>query len=324
MLVSILIPTFNRAAMLREAVQSALAQTCASVEVLILDDASSDGTPSVGREAEGRDARVHYIRHPANLGIAANWREGIRLARGVFFCILHDDDTFEPQFVQSLLGSFENNPDQILAFSDHWVTDAQGRRLPAESDAASKRFRRSQLCAGLVSDLARAALVDLSIPVGATLFRRAFTGPDLIDDRAKGAIDTWLLYRCAASGHRASYVPQRLMNYRSHGGGMTRSLPFAMTEGYIFTLRSAMADPITAPFRNEVRRRLGDCLRAYGLLLLKSGRWGEARESFRESLGYSFSWKGVLGWLCARLRLVGRARERSSGTRDHSGATVRR
>jgi glycosyltransferase involved in cell wall biosynthesis len=301
MKVTILIPTYNRATMLREAVRSALAQTCSSLEVLILDDASTDGTSTVGREAAELDARVRYIRHPENLGIAANWREGLRLAQGEFFCILHDDDTFEPQFVQSLLDTFENNPDQILAFSDHWVTDAQGRRLPAESDAASVRFKRNQLGPGLVRDLARTALIDLSIPVGASLFRRAFAGPELIDERAKGAIDMWLLYRCAASGHRASYVPQRLMNYRSHGGGMTASMPFAMTEGYIYTLRAAMTDPVTEPFRNEARRRLGECLRGYGVLLLKSGRWSEARKTFRESLQERLAWKGLAGWIIATL-----------------------
>ena len=101
-LVTILIPTYNRAEFLREAIQSAVTQTHRELEILILDDASPDETAAVAAEFAD-DPRVTYVRHSKNLGITGNWRAGIERAKGEFFCLLHDDDTFEPTFVESLL-----------------------------------------------------------------------------------------------------------------------------------------------------------------------------------------------------------------------------
>src|ERR1700722_5108084 len=100
-LVSILIPTYKRAALLPQAIQSALDQTYPSIEVLILDDCSPDHTTLAAAPFVG-DPRVRYIQHPSNLGLPCNWKFGIEAARGEFFTILHDDDAFEPTFVRDL------------------------------------------------------------------------------------------------------------------------------------------------------------------------------------------------------------------------------
>src|SRR5580700_358729 len=113
-LVSILIPTYKRAALLPLAVQSALEQSYPSIEVLILDDCSPDDTTSAATRFAG-DRRVRYIRHETNLGLPRNWQFGIDAARGEFFSILHDDDSLEPTFVKDLLAPLLGDPD--LAFS---------------------------------------------------------------------------------------------------------------------------------------------------------------------------------------------------------------
>ena len=77
-LVTILIPTYRRSALLREAVLSACRQTYPELEILILDDASPDDTAAVGQELAAADPRVSYHRHPKNLGIVCNWR--VRIA----------------------------------------------------------------------------------------------------------------------------------------------------------------------------------------------------------------------------------------------------
>ncbi len=80
-LVSIIIPTYNRAHCLGRAVESALAQTHADVEVIIVDDGSTDGTRALVHDAYGRDSRVRYF-HQDNRGVSAARNLGIPPGQG--------------------------------------------------------------------------------------------------------------------------------------------------------------------------------------------------------------------------------------------------
>lgn len=275
-LVTILIPTYNRAHFLKEAVQSALAQTHDDIEIVVLDDASSDDTPQLMEEFAA-NARVRYVRHPRNLGVAGNWRAGLQEARGRYFCLLHDDDALEPEFVARLLEPMERDPDLILAFCDHWVMDDAGTRLIEASDEASRYFGRDKLAPGEVEDLARAALLDYSVPVGATLFRRALVAPKFLDERARGSIDMYLLLGCVTSGHRAFYRAERLMNYRLHDAGMSHSQPVHMAQGHVFRFRSILAQPALSHLHPEIRQALRATLAGTAVTLAASGQAGSAR-----------------------------------------------
>ena len=293
-LVSVLIPTYNRAKYLREALQSAVGQIHQELEILILDDASPDATADVAAEFAG-DPRVQYIRHPNNLGIAGNWRIGIERAQGEFFCLLHDDDTFEPTFVENLLRPMLADPSLIVSFCDHWVMDEAGRRLEEETESASRRFRRDSLSEGRLEDWSELALVHAGVPVGASLFRTRFVCPDFIDERAKGAIDMWLFYQCVKSGS-AYYTNQRLMNYRLHSGGMSRSAALYMGEGHIFRNRQILADSQLAKLHPQIRRQLALTLTSYGISLLVEGRSQEARSSLKHSLNLQSSKRALFAY----------------------------
>lgn len=94
--VSVLIPTYNRAHLLPRTLQSVLAQTFDDFEVLIIDDASTDQTPSVvARHAE--DPRVRYLRQKVNRGVGAARNRGLREARGELIAFLDSDDEWFPQ-----------------------------------------------------------------------------------------------------------------------------------------------------------------------------------------------------------------------------------
>ena len=307
-LVSILIPTYNRASFLREAIASALAQTYDDIEVLVLDDASPDETPSVVAEFAG-DTRLRSIRHPVNLGIAENWRAGIQAMQGDFFCILHDDDTFEPEFVQALLQPLLAEDNRILAFCDHWLMDSTGHRLARDSDDCSRRFHRDQLSEGVVEDFPRAALVNDSPPIGATLFRRSFIRPEFIHENAKGSIDAWLFYQCVRTGRGAYYLSRRLMNYRTHAGGMSSSMPIYMAEGHLFRYRLILDDPDRTALRGDIMRKLATTLTVYSINLLVLGRYAEARKSAREAQIYSFSHRARVIYL---LTFAGKAGKRTA------------
>ena len=294
-LVTILIPTYHRAEFLREALQSAVSQTHQELEILILDDASPDETASVAAEFAG-DSRVQYIRHPANLGIAGNWRAGIERAQGEFFCLLHDDDTFEPTFVESLLRPMQEDSSLILSFCDHWVMDGEGSRLKEATESASRRFQRDRLHEGTLKDWAEMGLIQAAVPVGAALFRRSLVGPSFIDDRAKGAIDLWLFYQCVKSGKGAYYMARRLMNYRLHGGGMSQSAGLYMGAGHIFRCQEILADPQMAALHSKIRQQLAETLASYGIDLLVAGRQQDARQSLKQSLELQNSKRAFLAY----------------------------
>lgn len=280
--VSVLVPTYNRARFLRDAIQSALAQTHQNIEVLVLDDASPDDTAEMVAEFAG-DARLAYIRHPENRGIVANWRAGIEAAHGDFFCLLHDDDTIEPSFVEALLAPLVQDETLILSFCDHWEMDAAGGRLAKETEESSRRFRRRDLPPGRLAGFAQAAVIDGSPPIGATLFRRRLVLPQFIQDQAKGSIDAWLFYQCVKSGHGAYYVPERLMNHRVHPGGMSASMPLYMTEGHLFRYQTILADAEMAALHPQIRGLKAEALTSYGISLMAQGEVARARRSLREA-----------------------------------------
>ena len=93
-LVSAVIPTYRRANLLLRAIRSALNQTVRDLEVVVVDDASRDGTQRAVQQI--RDPRIRYIEHAKNKGLPASRNTGIRAARGAFIAFLDDDDEWLP------------------------------------------------------------------------------------------------------------------------------------------------------------------------------------------------------------------------------------
>jgi len=92
--ISVIIPTFNRAEMLRKAISSVLAQTGSDIEVIVSDNCSTDHTRQVVAEFS-YDLRLRYFRNDSNLGMVANWKQAIfELARAEWFVLMSDDDYF--------------------------------------------------------------------------------------------------------------------------------------------------------------------------------------------------------------------------------------
>jgi glycosyltransferase involved in cell wall biosynthesis len=95
---TIAIPTYNRAAFLRQSISSALSQTDLDFELIISDNASTDDTPAV--VASIKDERLRYVRQPVNLGSAKNIDFLVRETRGRFFVLHQDDDLLHPDFLR--------------------------------------------------------------------------------------------------------------------------------------------------------------------------------------------------------------------------------
>ena len=122
-LVSVCIPTYNAASVVGEALASARLQDYAPLEILVLDNCSSDDTGKVVGGISGADPRVRYVRHDENMGMARNFTACVSMARGEFVQILCADDVLEPGCVSALAGAIQSHPSAVLAACARTWTD---------------------------------------------------------------------------------------------------------------------------------------------------------------------------------------------------------
>lgn len=101
-LVSILIPVYNRENYIAECIESALAQTYPNIEVVVGDNASSDGTWIICQQFAAKDKRVRIFRNDQNIGPVRNWLACVAQARGDYSKILWSDDLIHPDFIKKL------------------------------------------------------------------------------------------------------------------------------------------------------------------------------------------------------------------------------
>jgi len=113
-LVSIGLPTYNRAATLRRAIESALNQDYQNIELLISDNGSADETEALCLDAARHDNRVKYLRQQTNQGATANFREVLKRSGGAFFMFLGDDDWLDSSYVSRCTQKLIENPDYSL------------------------------------------------------------------------------------------------------------------------------------------------------------------------------------------------------------------
>jgi len=117
-LVSVIIPTFNRGGIVAEAIDSVLSQAYRQVELLVVDDGSSDTTDAVLR---GYSDRIHIIRQK-NKGVSAARNSGIRRSRGPFIAFLDSDDLWLPEKLSRQIEFFMAHPDALVCQSEEiWI-----------------------------------------------------------------------------------------------------------------------------------------------------------------------------------------------------------
>lgn len=113
-LVSIIVPVYNGEKYVRESLDSILTQTYPRTEIIVMDDASTDGTPAI---LESYGGRIRVVRQPQNRGIYANANDGISMARGAYIAVYHADDVYEPAMVEREVEFLERYPEAGAVFS---------------------------------------------------------------------------------------------------------------------------------------------------------------------------------------------------------------
>jgi glycosyltransferase involved in cell wall biosynthesis len=125
-LISILIPVYNSARFVAAALDSALAQTYERFEVVIVDDASTDGSLEILQPYAQRDARVRLFTHARNLGLPSTRNEAVQEARGEFIANLDSDDTAAPDRLALQLRYLQAHPECIVLGGQATFVDEDG------------------------------------------------------------------------------------------------------------------------------------------------------------------------------------------------------
>lgn len=119
-------PVYNAERTLRPAVDSILGQTWRDLELVICDNASTDGTRRICEEYAARDRRVRYIRHDRNIGASGNYNAVFRHSRGRLFKWASSNDTCHPEFLQRCLDVLLNDESVVVAHPLTRLVDATG------------------------------------------------------------------------------------------------------------------------------------------------------------------------------------------------------
>ncbi|WP_170947155.1 glycosyltransferase family 2 protein [Bordetella genomosp. 2] len=161
--VSIVMPAYNAGRFIGAAIDSVLAQTCQDWELIVVDDASTDGTAGLVRAYQQRDARIRHERQPRNQGVAAARNRALEMARGRYVAFLDSDDTWEPAKLARQLAFMEQSG-AAISYAAYLRVDDDGRELSRVRVPAVVRYAdmlTSNHIGNLTGIFRRAELADL-------------------------------------------------------------------------------------------------------------------------------------------------------------------
>ena len=228
-LVTVLVPVYNGASYLRESLDSILAQQYRPMEIIVLDDGSTDDTPSIAATYQGR---VRYVRQPRNLGQFQNVNSGITIASGEMVAVFHADDVYGPTILEREVEFLLAHPDVGAVFCLDKFIDAAGREygrlvLPPEVRGTEVLSYR---------DLLEVMLLRKNIVLrtpGALVRRRVYDEVGLFDaSYAIGAdFEMWLRI---ARRQPIGLVHEHLFSYRHFHGNLSHHYRHLRTAPDVF------------------------------------------------------------------------------------------
>ncbi len=284
--VSVVIPTYNSASAVREALESVLAQTYSDFEVIVVDDGSTDNTESVMRSFGDR---VSYLKQD-NRGAGAARNQGIQRSRGEYVAFLDSDDLWLPTKLAEQVPLLDRDSEIGLVYSDWAVVSEQG-----ETD--SSHLRNLPAASGYVfDDLVQSGFILTS---GTVVRRSCLDDVGYFDETLSIAqdYDLWLriCYRW-----KVALVNKPLVTKRNWNGSLSSNLPKTAAERIMLFEKGLKSfRDMTPRSRRLVRRQVA--LNYWDLgyhhfdrMLLK-----EARKNFISSLKHDWTNRRALGYLAA-------------------------
>lgn len=206
--VSVVVPTFNRLPLLREAIETVERQSWRGFELIVVDNGSTDGTAAWLRSR----ADLHCIQH-ARPGAAGARNAGIRAASGELICFLDSDDLWEPEKLARQIAYLDAHPEYGLIATEIAPFDNCGP-VPAR-----KKSRQYRIRTGLV---ARHLLFANWIQTSTVIVRRqCLEKVGVFDEEIGNFGEDWQLWVRIACEYEVGFLREPLVRYRVHGDSLT-------------------------------------------------------------------------------------------------------
>ncbi|MEO6995504.1 MAG: glycosyltransferase family A protein [Lacunisphaera sp.] len=213
--ISVLVPTYNYARFLPQAIESILAQTDADFEVFISDDASTDDSAEVIRHYAARDSRIRFALHPNNLGMVANWNWCLQQAHGEYVKYLFGDDLLtSPEALARMADLLDQQPDAALVASARVLLDQNSRITGFWDHLSGDIFDGPHL----ISRCLRTRRNVVGEP-SAVMFRRPLANRGF-DPAYRQIVDLEMWFHLMAQG-ALCHTPELLCGFRQHADQQT-------------------------------------------------------------------------------------------------------
>jgi len=269
--VSVIIPAYNAARFIGEALQSVLQQTFQDFEIIVVDDGSTDDTARV--VAGIADPRIRYV-YQENKGLAGARNHGLRLAQGTFVAFLDADDLWHPMFLERCVTYLRLYPDWAVVYTWATFVDQNNRTLP--------QGFRAKLVGKVLCERLREGNV---FPIHAALSRARVIKTVGMFDETLSALEDWDLWLRVTSRYQIGCLPECLARYRLAGESLSASLDRMQTARFAVLYKHfGPLDGDRRLWSVEKRQAYGFALRQSALGLFEAGREEEGWTHLADAL----------------------------------------
>lgn len=218
-LVSIVMPNYNYAQYIRKALDSAVNQSYDNIEIIVVDDCSTDNSVQIIEEYAKKYDQIHFYKNEKNLGVVASHNRCVELSHGEYIVVLSSDDYLHPEFVEKCLNMLKRYPTAAMVSSDLWYVDENNTVTSPESF-----YPKSFFCKGIYQ--CKIWMFTNTFVPSQVLFRRKCIEDPKIGGMfsylADTFIDTELWFRMCLK-YDFVYLKERLCYYRMHVGSYSKS-----------------------------------------------------------------------------------------------------
>jgi len=259
-LVSIVVASYNHAEFLAQRMDSLVAQTYPDIEIIVIDDCSTDDSWQVLQRYEN-DPRVRLIARERNGGWVAVSNQGIELSKGEFVIFANCDDACEPELIARLVSAMRSDDKAGIAFCRSWLVDENNNRLSDDLQIQQQSFRERCTADTLIpgAEMGKFLLHSCVIPnlSAALIRRRCFSAVGVLSPDFRACSD-WDLFFRVAEHFDFAYVSQPLNLFRQHETTIRSSMKERATyeEYFRVLLGNLRTIPLTWGERARARMRV--------------------------------------------------------------------
>jgi len=277
-LVSVILPTYNRAGVLPRAIDSVFAQTYKNIELIVVDDGSTDDTPRI-LSHYGNNIKIISQK---NKGVSAARNTGIRQARGDYIAFVDSDDKWLPSKLEDQIRFFQDHPNDNIALV---CTDVQAIDIHGVQHERRRFTPRHASCILNVVDIFK----DPYLGLPTVMIDTRLAGRDcLFDESLKSAEDIDLYLRIAVN-HNAAYIHKKLVAVYQSPNSLSASL--TSYDDNIRVIKRFLGAHFDL-FKNhekEIHGLMHGVFMDYARTLLWNRNNKASRAQIKEALKYGFS-----------------------------------